>query len=163
MYSFTNLEPVWCSMSSSNCYFLTWIQSSQEKYLTQSIKKGSVSFHSKRRMSKYHTFALISHASKVMLKILQARDQHYVNWEFPDVQTRSSKGRGTRDQIANIPWIIEKAREFQKKTSISALLTVQNFWLCGSQKMVESSSRYGNTRPRYLPPGKSVCRSRSNI
>ena len=58
--------------------------------------------------------ALISHASKVMLKILQARLQQYVNWELPDVQTGFNKGKGIRDQIANIHWIIEKAREFQK-------------------------------------------------
>jgi len=62
-----------------------------------------------------HTIALISHASKVMLKILQARLQQYVNHEIPDVQAGFRKGRGTRDQIANICWIIEKAREFQKK------------------------------------------------
>ena len=60
-------------------------------------------------------FALISHASKVMLKILQARLQQYVNRELPDVQAGFRKGRGTRDQIANIRWIIKKAREFQKK------------------------------------------------
>ena len=63
-------------------------------------------------------------ASKVMLKILQARLQQYVNHELPDVQPGFRKGRGTRDQIANIHWIIEKARELQKKTSISALLTM---------------------------------------
>ena len=61
-----------------------------------------------------HTVALISHARKVMLKILQARLQQYVNRELPDVQADFRKGRGTRDQIANIRWIIEKAREFQK-------------------------------------------------
>ena len=66
----------------------------------------------------------ISHASKVMLKILQARLQQYVNCELPDVQAGFRKGRGTRDQIANIQWIIKKAREFQKKPSISALLTM---------------------------------------
>ena len=59
-----------------------------------------------------------------MLKILQARLQQYVNYELPDVQAGFRKGRGTRDQIANIRWIIKKAREFQKKTSISALLTM---------------------------------------
>ena len=64
--------------------------------------------------SNYHTLALISHASKVMLKILQARHQQYVNRELPDVQAGFRKGRGTRDQIANICWIIEKAMEFQK-------------------------------------------------
>ena len=62
----------------------------------------------------YRTVALISHASKVMLKILQARLQQYVNRELPDVQAGFRKGRGTRDQIANISWIIEKEREFQK-------------------------------------------------
>ena len=59
-----------------------------------------------------------------MLKILQARLQQYVNHELPDVQPRFSKGRGTKDQVANICWIIKKAKEFQKKTSISALLTM---------------------------------------
>ena len=65
-----------------------------------------------------------SHASKVMLKILQARLQQYIHKELPYVQAGFRKGRGTRDQIANICWIIEKAREFQKKISISALLTM---------------------------------------
>ena len=73
--------------------------------------------------SNYHTIALISDASKVMLKILQARLQQYVNCEFPDVQAGFRKGRGTRDHIVNSRWIIKKAREFQK-TSISALLTM---------------------------------------
>ena len=63
-----------------------------------------------------HTVALISHASKVMLKILQARLQLYMNWEFPDVQAGFRKGRGTRTQMTNISWIIGKAREFQKST-----------------------------------------------
>ena len=64
--------------------------------------------------SNYHTIALISHASKGMLKILQARLQQYVNHELPDVQAGFRNGRGTQDQIANIRWIMEKAREFQK-------------------------------------------------
>ena len=64
--------------------------------------------------SNYHTIALISHASKVMLKILQTRLQQYMNRELPDVQAGFRKGRGTRDQIANICWIMEKARDFQK-------------------------------------------------
>ena len=67
-----------------------------------------------KECSNYRTIALISHASKVMLKILQARLQQYVNHEIPDVQTEFRKGRGTRYQIANIHWIIEKEREFQK-------------------------------------------------
>ena len=72
-------------------------------------KKGNA-----KECSNYRTIALISHASKVMLKILQARLQQYVNHELPDVQADFRKGRGTRDQIANISWILEKAREFQK-------------------------------------------------
>ena len=78
-----------------------------------------VSFHSNpkgnaKECSNYHTVALISHASKVMLKILQARPQQYVNHEIPYVQTGFCKGRGTRDQIINIRWNTEKASEFQK-------------------------------------------------
>ena len=81
--------------------------------------KCQFSFQSQRKTmpkkcSDYCTIALISHTSKVMLKILQARFQQYVNWELPDVQAGVRKGRGTRDQIANIHWNIEKAREFQK-------------------------------------------------
>ena len=81
-------------------------------------KKGNA-----KECSTYCTIVLISHASKVMLKILQARFQQYVNQGLTDVQPEFWRGRGTRDQIANIHWIIEKAREFQKK-STSALLTV---------------------------------------
>ena len=79
-----------------------------------------VGFHSNpkerqcQECSDYHIIALISHASKVMLKILQARLQQYVNHKLPNVQAAFRKGRGTRDQIANIRWIMEKAREFQK-------------------------------------------------
>ena len=74
-----------------------------------------VSFHSNpKKYSNYRTIALISHASKVMLKILQTRFQQYMNCEFPDVPVGFRKGRGTRDQIANICWTIEKAIEFQK-------------------------------------------------
>ena len=73
------------------------------------LKKGNA-----KECSNYCTIALISHASKVMLKILQARLQQYVNRELPDVQASFRKDRGTRDQIANIRWIMEKAREFQK-------------------------------------------------
>ena len=81
---------------------------------------GKVSFHSNpkkgnaKECSNYHTIALISHASKVMFKILQVRIQQYTNHEFPDIQADFRKGRGTRDQIANICWIIEKSKEFQK-------------------------------------------------
>ena len=77
----------------------------------------------KNTLKNYRTIALISHTSKVMLKILQARLQQYVNHELPDVQAGFRKGRGTRDQIAKIHWIIEK-QESSRKTSISALLTM---------------------------------------
>ena len=80
-------------------------------------KKGNA-----KEYSNYCTIALISHASKVMLRILQARLQQYMNRELPDVQAGFRKGRGTRDQIANIRWIIKK--EISKKTSVTALLTV---------------------------------------
>ena len=81
-------------------------------------KKGNA-----KECSNYHTIVLISHASKVILKILQARLQQNVNHELPDVQAGFRKGRGTRDQIANIRWIIRKARVFHE-TSVSALLTM---------------------------------------
>ena len=114
-----------------------------------------------KECSNYRTIALISHASKVMLKILQAMLQQYVNRELPDVQAGFRKGRGTRDQIANICWIIKKAREFQKKTSISALLTAKAFD-CVDHNKLENSERDGNTRPPDLPLEKPVCRSGSN-
>ena len=94
-------------------------------------KKGNA-----KECSNYHTIALISHANKVMLKSLQARLQQYVNHELPDVQAGFRKGRGTKDQIANICWIIKKAREFQKKkkkTSILLYWLCQTPWLYGSQ------------------------------
>ena len=96
-----------------------WPQDWKRSVFIPIPKKGNA-----KECSNYHTIALISHASKVMLKILQARLQQYVNRELPDVQAGFRKGRGTRDQIANIHCIMEKAREFQKKTSISALLTM---------------------------------------
>ena len=88
-----------------------------------------VSFHSNpkerqcQRMLNYHTTALVSHASKVMLKILQSRLQQYVNREHPDVQPGFRKGKGSRDQIANIHWMMKK-QESSRETSISALLTM---------------------------------------
>ena len=87
-----------------------WPQDWKRSVFIPIPKKGNAN-----ECSNYCTIALISHASKVMLKILQARLQQYVNLELPDVQAGFRKGRGTRDQIANIRWIIEKAREFQKK------------------------------------------------
>ena len=80
-----------------------------------------------KECSNYHTIALISHASKVMLKILQARLQQYVNHGFPDVQAGLRKGQGTRDQIANIHWIIEKAKEFQENNYLCFIDYTRSF------------------------------------
>ena len=111
--------------------------------------------------SNYRTIALISHASKVMLKILRARPQQYMNRELPDVQAGFRKDRGIRDQIANISWIIKKAREFQKNIYFCFIdyaksLTV---WIINKLKNTE---RDGNSRLPDLPLEKPVCRSGSN-
>ena len=87
-----------------------WLQDWKKSVFIPIPKKDNA-----KECSNYYTIALISHANKVMLKILQDRLQQYVNRELPVVQVRPRKGRGTRDQIANIHWIIEKAREFHKK------------------------------------------------
>ena len=105
-----------------------------------------------KECSNYHTIAPISHTGKVMLKILQARLQQYVNHEVADVQNGFRKGRGTRDQIANIHWIIKKARGFQKNIYF-CFIDYAKVWLCRSQQTVENSWLDGNTRPPYLPPG----------
>ena len=96
-----------------------------------------------------------------MLKILQARLQQYVNRELPDVQAGFRKGRGTRDPIANIRWIMEKARKFQKNIYFCFIDYTKAFD-CGSQSTVENSERDGNTRPPDLPLEKPICRSGSN-
>jgi len=140
----------------------------QQIWKTPAVATGleKVSFHSNpkkdnaKECPNYHTIVLISHASKVMLKNLQARLQQCVNHELPHVQAGFRKGRRTRDQIANIHWIIEKTGELQK-TSTFALLTMPKH-LCGSQQSVENYSRDGDTRSPDLPPEKSICRSRSN-
>ena len=126
-----------------------------------------VSFHSNpkerqcKECSSYCTIALISQVSKVMLKILQARLQQYMNRELPDVQAGFRKGRETRDQIANICWIMGKAREFQKNIYFCFIDYTKAFDSVDNNKL-ENSERDGNTRPPYLPPEKPVCRSRSN-
>ena len=96
-----------------------------------------------------------------MLKILQARLQQYVNCELPDVQAGCRKGRRTRDQVANIRWIIEKAREFQKNMYFCFIDYAKAFDYMDYNKL-ENSSRDGNTRLHYLPLVKPVCRSRGN-
>ena len=112
-----------------------WPQDWKRSVFIPISKKGNA-----KECSNYHTFALSLHASKVMLKILQARLQQYVNCELPDIQAGFRKGRGTRAQIANIRWIIEKAREFQKKTSTSALLTMPKpltVWITTNWKILK--------------------------
>ena len=96
-----------------------------------------------------------------MLEVLQARLQQYVNHELPDVQAGFRKGRGTRDQIANIHWIIGKAREFQKNIYFCFIDYAKAFD-CVDHNKLENPERDGNTRPPDLPPEKSVCRSGSN-
>ena len=107
----------------------------------------------------YHTIALISHASKVMFKILQVTFQEYVNQEPPEVQAGFRKGRGTRDQIANIHWIIDKAKEFQKNI---CFIDYAKAFDCVDHKKLWKILKQTECTPPYLPPEKPVCRSRSN-
>ena len=137
-------------------YFGHLMQTGQEKVIPIPRKGNAI------ECSNYHTVTLISHTNKVMLKILQARLQQCTNCEFPEVQTGLRKGRGTRDQIANIHWIIEKCKEVPPRHTLMLYWLCQRLWLGRSQQTVENSSRDGNTRPLYLPPEKSACRSRSN-
>ena len=96
-----------------------------------------------------------------MLKFLQARLQQYVNRELADVQADFRKGRGTRDQIANMHWIIKKAREFQKNIYLCFIDYAKAFD-CADHNKLENSKRDGNTRPPDLPLEKPICRSGSN-
>ena len=116
-------------------------------------KKGNA-----KECSNYCTIAVISHAIKVMLKILQERFQQYMDWELSDVQAGFRKNRGTRDQIANIHQIIEKAREFQKNFYFCFIDYAKAFD-CVDHSKLESPSKDGNTLPASE---KSACRSRSN-
>ena len=122
-------------------------------------KKGNA-----KECSNYCTIALISQASKVMLKILQARLQQYMNHELPGVQAGFKKGRGTRDQIANIHWIIENEREFQKNIYFCFLTTPKplKVWITTNCGKFLPQKTDVNTRPPYLPSEKPVRRSRSN-
>ena len=108
-----------------------------------------------------YRYLTLANELKVMRKILQARLQQYVNCELPDVQAGFRKGRGTRDQIANICWIMEKAKEFQKNISFCFIDYAKAFDYVDDNKL-ENSERDGNTRPPDLPLEKSVCRSGSN-
>ena len=127
-----------------------------------------VSFHSNppkkgnaKECSNYHTVALISCNNKVMLKIFQARLQQYVNCDLPDVQAGFRKGRGTRDQIANICWIIKKAREFHKNICFCFIDYAKAFDCVSTTNCGKFSRRWEYHTPD-LPLEKSVCRSRNN-
>ena len=133
-----------------------WPQDWKRSVFIPIPKKGNP-----KECSNYHTTALVSHTSKVMLKILQAKFQQYVSHELPDVQAGFRKGRGTRDQIVNICWIIEKAREFHKSINFCLIDYAKAFDCVGHNKL-EDSSRDENTRPPDLRPEKPVCRSKSN-
>ena len=119
-------------------------------------KKGNA-----KEWSNYYTIALVSHDRKVTLKILQARLQQYVNRELPDVQAGFRKGRGTRDQIANIRWIIKKAGEFRENIYFCFIDYAKAFD-CVDHHKLENSERDGNTRPPDLPLEEPICRSGSN-
>ena len=133
-----------------------WPQDWKRSVFIPIPKKGNA-----KELSNYCTIALISHTSKVMVKILQPRLQQYVNCEIPDVQAGFRKGRRTRDQIANIFWIMEKAREFQKNIYFCFIDYAKAFD-CVDHNTVENSERDGNTRPPDLSLEKSLCRSGSN-
>ena len=126
-----------------------------------------VSFHSNPQERQCQRMFKLLHncthltRSKVMLKILQASLQQYMNHEIPGVQAGFRKGRGTRDQIANICWTIEKAREFQKNIYF-CFIDYAKASDCVDQNKLRKILRDGNTRPPDLSPEKSVCRSRSN-
>ena len=120
-------------------------------------KKGNA-----KECSNYSTTALISHASKAMLKILQDRLQQYMNCELPHVQAGFRKGRGTRGQIANIHWIIKKAREFQKNIYFSFIDNAKAFDRVDHNKLWKILKEMGKPLPPDLPLEKPICRSGSN-
>ena len=124
---------------------------------------GLPSMESHRVGHNWSDLVAAAHASKVMLKILQARLQRYINHELPDVQAGFRKGRGTRDQIANIRWIIEKGRELQKNTYFCFIDYSKAFDCVHHNKLWKILKEMGIPyHLTYLPPEKSVCRSRSN-
>ena len=131
-----------------------WPQDRKRSVFIPIPKKGNA-----KECSNYHTIALISHTNKGMLKILQTRFQEYMNCELPDIQTGFRKGRGTRDQIANIRWIMEKAREFQENIYFCFTDYAKAFDYVDCNKL-ENSSKDGNTRSPDLP--LDVCKSGSN-
>ena len=119
-------------------------------------KKGNA-----KECSNYHTIALISHASKVMLKILQVRLHNTWTVNFQTFKLDLEKAEEPEIKLPTLAGSLKK-QESSRKTSTSVYWLCQSLWLCGSQQTVENSGRDGNTRPPDLPPEKSVCRSRSN-
>ena len=132
-----------------------WPQDGKRSILIPIPRKGLA-----KECSNYCTIALISHNNKVMLKILQAGLQQYVNRELPDVQAGFRRGRGTRDQIANICWIIEKAREFQK--NICFIDHTKAFDCVDHNKLWKILKEIGISDHLSCLLEKSVCRSRGN-
>ena len=133
-----------------------WPQDWKRSVFIPIPKKGNA-----KECSNHHTIALISHASKVMLKILQARLQQYVNRELPDVQAVLEKAEEPEIKLPTSAgsW---KSKRVPEKHLLLLYWLCQSLWLCGSQQTVENSEIDGNTRPPYLLPEKSVCRQRSN-
>ena len=143
---------------------LKWCTQYASKFgkLSSGRRAGKASFHSNpKECSNYCTIALISRASKVMLKILQARLQQYVNHELPDVHAGFRKGRGTRDQIANTYCIIEKEREFQKNICFCFIDYAKDSDCVDHNKLCKILKEMGT--PDHLRfPEKPVCRLRNN-
>ena len=148
--------PAPCCISQSAAQWWSFSSHSGHIHFIPIPKKGNA-----KECSNYHTIALISHASKVMLQILQTRLQQYMNNELPDVQAGFRKGRGTRDQIANTCWTIRKAREFQENIYFCFIDCAKAFDYVDHHKLWKIL-REGNTRLPDLPLEKSVCRSGSN-
>ena len=134
----------WCTQYARIWKTQQWPHDWKRSVFISIPKKGNA-----EECSNYCTIALISHASKVMLKILQARLQQYVNCEIPDVQAGFRKGRGTRDQITNIRWIMEKAREFQKKHLFLF------YWLCQSFDCVDQNQLWKILKEMGIPDNRT--------
>ena len=134
-----------------------WPQDWKRSILFPILKKDST-----KECANHQTISLISHASKIILKILYARLQHYVNQEFPNVQVGFTKVRRTIDQIANICGITEKARKFQKNIYHYFIDNAKTFDYVDHSKLWKALKEEGNARSSYLSPEKTQCGSRSN-
>ena len=128
------------------------------------LEKVSFQSNPKERLCQrnYYTIMLISYASKDILKILQASLQQYMNWELPDVQAQVQRGRGTKDQTANIPWIMDQARKFQNNIYFCFIDYAKAFDCVHHNKLWKILKEMVISRPPFLPPEKPICMSRSN-